>query len=150
MRLARHPRLYLGPEEQLRLMRAPRMPLLRQAARKVLADAEVWAGLPPLGYARPTHNEHLGRAREVQTRVVALLAAWQRTGEARFRTAAIEHIRQMGTWEYWSWITWRQGDTRLQFQRYAGRLDQSILRLNDETAAERIRQRRAQDPKQDL
>ena len=47
-------------------------------------------------------------------------------------------------------LTWRQGDARLVAQRYAGRLDQSLIRLSDETAAERIRQRRSKDPKQDL
>jgi hypothetical protein len=47
-------------------------------------------------------------------------------------------------------LTWQQGHTRLEFQRYAGRLDQSLLRLSDETAAERIRQRRSRDPGQDL
>jgi hypothetical protein len=47
-------------------------------------------------------------------------------------------------------LTWRQGDAQLRAQRYAGRLDQSLIRLTDETAAERIRQRRAQVPGQDL
>jgi len=47
-------------------------------------------------------------------------------------------------------LTWRQGDTRLQAQRYAGRLDQSLIRFSDEAAAERIRQRRSLDPSQDL
>lgn len=47
-------------------------------------------------------------------------------------------------------LTWRQGDARLQVQRYAGRLDQSLIRLSDEAAAERIRQRRAKAPGQDL
>lgn len=47
-------------------------------------------------------------------------------------------------------LTWRQGDARLQAQRYAGRLDQSLIRLTDETAVQRIRQRRAQAPAQDL
>ena len=47
-------------------------------------------------------------------------------------------------------LTWRQGEARLEAQRYAGRLDQSLIRLSDEAATERIRQRRARDPKQDL
>lgn len=47
-------------------------------------------------------------------------------------------------------LTWRQGDARLEAQRYAGRLDQSLVRLTDEAAAERIRQRRSQTPAQDL
>jgi hypothetical protein len=47
-------------------------------------------------------------------------------------------------------LTWRQGDTQLQAQRYAGRLDRSLIRLSDEAAAGRIRQRRATAPAQDL
>jgi len=47
-------------------------------------------------------------------------------------------------------LTWRQGDARLLAQRYAGRLDQSLIRFSDEAAPERIRQRRALSPNQDL
>jgi len=47
-------------------------------------------------------------------------------------------------------LTWRQGGARLEAQRYAGRLDQSLIRLSDEAAAERVRQRRAKAPGQDL
>lgn len=47
-------------------------------------------------------------------------------------------------------LTWRQGEARLEAQRYAGRLDQSLIRLSDEAAAARIGQRRSKDPKQDL
>lgn len=47
-------------------------------------------------------------------------------------------------------LTWRQGEARLEAQRYAGRLDQSLIRLSDEAATGRIRQRRSQDPAQDL
>lgn len=47
-------------------------------------------------------------------------------------------------------LTWRQGDARLEAQRYVGRLDQSVIRLSDLAAAERIRQRQARNPEQDL
>lgn len=47
-------------------------------------------------------------------------------------------------------LTWRQGGARLEARRYAGRLDQSLIRLSDEAAAERIRQRRSQTSAQDL
>jgi len=47
-------------------------------------------------------------------------------------------------------LTWRQENARLEAQRYAGRLDQSLIRLSDEAAAERIRQRRSQAPARDL
>lgn len=47
-------------------------------------------------------------------------------------------------------LVWSQGPARLEAQRYAGRLDQSLIRLTDEAAAERVRQRRATAPGQDL
>ena len=56
------------------------------------------------------HNEHLIRAREVQNRVITLLARWVQTGDARFRDAVIAHVEMMDAWEYWSWITWRRDD----------------------------------------
>ena len=66
--------------------------------------------MPPLRYARNKHNEHLVRAREVQGRVVTLLVRWKQTGRQKFRDATLNYIRQIGQWEYWSWVTWRQGD----------------------------------------
>lgn len=48
---------------------------------------------------------------------------------------------------------WRQPGQSIVAQRYAGRIDQSSVRISDDTAAERIRQRReaiARDPKLDL
>lgn len=48
---------------------------------------------------------------------------------------------------------WRKGGASLVAQRYAGRIDRSIIRYLDETAAARLRAHRArlaQDPGQDL
>lgn len=48
---------------------------------------------------------------------------------------------------------WHQPGQSIVAQRYAGRIDQSSVRISDDTAAERIRQRReaiARDPKLDL
>jgi hypothetical protein len=47
-------------------------------------------------------------------------------------------------------LVWSQGPARLEAQRYAGQVNQSLIRLSDQTAAERMRQRRAQPPAQDL
>jgi hypothetical protein len=47
-------------------------------------------------------------------------------------------------------LSWRQGEGLLQAERYAGRLDRSMVRLSDETAAARVRQRRATPAGQDL
>jgi hypothetical protein len=56
------------------------------------------------------HNAHLVRARQAQTRVVSLLVRYGMTGERRYREAAIEYLRDIAGWEYWSWITWREGN----------------------------------------
>jgi len=112
LRLAPHPRLYLGADSLGRLGQLPTLPWLREAARCVRRDAAHWANVPPLTYRRDVHNEHLGRAREVQTRVVTLLVRWQQTGRERYRQAALAHVMQMGEWEYWSWIAWRQRNPR--------------------------------------
>ncbi len=48
----------------------------------------------------------------MQTRVVTLLVEWYRSGEETFKRAAIEHLREMATWEYWSWLSMRKSDTR--------------------------------------
>jgi hypothetical protein len=47
-------------------------------------------------------------------------------------------------------LTWRQGPALLQAQRYAGRLDRSLIRLSDVAAADRVGQRRAKVPERDL
>jgi len=47
-------------------------------------------------------------------------------------------------------LSWRQGDALLSAERYAGRLDRSMVRLSDESAAERVRRRRAIPSGQDL
>lgn len=107
-----HPRLYLGIEEQRRACQPARGGLLRRAASIVCEQAEEFVGSPVIEYARPRHNELLMRARIMQTHIVVLLLRWLQTGEERFRLAVLEHVREMHSWQYWSWITWREGDAR--------------------------------------
>jgi hypothetical protein len=110
LELTPHPRLYIGPDDLARLCSPPRLPYLVAAADQIVLDAASYAQLPPLEYRRDVHNAHLTRAREVQKRVVTLLARWVQTGDPALRAAALAHIAQIGQWEYWSWITWRQGN----------------------------------------
>jgi hypothetical protein len=44
--------------------------------------------------------------------------------------------------------TWRQGNESIVAQRYSGRLDQSSIRISDDTATARIKQRREQNTRQ--
>lgn len=112
MKLASHPRLYIGRADLARLKRQPAAPFLRAAGEWVEKKAEAWARMPPLTFDRDTHNSFLVRAREVQARIMTLLARWQQTGDDRYRTAAVNYVRMIGGWECWSWITWRNGDYR--------------------------------------
>jgi len=48
---------------------------------------------------------------------------------------------------------WTKPEGSLQAQRYSGRLDKSVIRFTDDSAAQRIQQRRAllaKDPRKDL
>jgi len=105
-----HPRLYIGPDDLARLRSQPPLPYLVGAADQVARDAASYAEMPPLEYRRDVHNAHLTRAREMQKRVVTVLARWIQSGDPAFREAALAYIAQIGQWEYWSWITWRRGN----------------------------------------
>ncbi|MDD4889956.1 MAG: heparinase II/III family protein [Phycisphaerae bacterium] len=102
-----HPRLYIGTREIERLRQPADSPLLRRAGAAVKALADQAAPSPVFEWNRNTHNAHQIRARIMLVRVVALLTQWLRTGERRYRDAVIEHVAEMGRWEYWSWIAWR-------------------------------------------
>ena len=103
-----HPRLYAGEEHLTRLRRVPRAPLLRQTRQALLDTVDGYLASPAFEWKINTHNAHLLRARHMQTRVLSLLVAWRMVGDERYRQAAVDHILEMGSWEYWSWITWRQ------------------------------------------
>ena len=112
MKLRTHPRLYIGPAELARLRCRPAAPFRKMAHAWVVKNAASWARMTPLTFNPDTHNSFLVRGREVQTRVLTLLARWRQTDDRRFRDAAIAYIRIMGGWPCWSWITWRRGDYR--------------------------------------
>ncbi|MGQ9661355.1 MAG: heparinase II/III domain-containing protein [Kiritimatiellia bacterium] len=58
------------------------------------------------------HNALLVRARLMQGRVLALHVRWHQTGDVRYGRAVLNHVREIGCWRYWSWITWRRRDPR--------------------------------------
>lgn len=110
--LVPHPRLYIGNDELARVDDAASHPSLEVAAREVAENAEQWLEGADFYFNPNQHNSLLIRARMMQTRIVTLLVRWRRTGKQRYRDAAIEHVRQMGRWRYWSWITMRHEDDR--------------------------------------
>lgn len=109
-RLTPHPRLYVGEREFARLREPLRLPFLRAAAEQTRQMAEEFVRSAEVEYDATTHNAHLIRARRMQTRVVTLLTEWKRSGDSRFRAAAMRHLDAMSRWECWSWITWRKGN----------------------------------------
>jgi len=108
LRLNAHPRLYMGSDEMERVKHEPDMLVLRTAADRVKKDASRFEKMPPLTYPRNVHNEHLHRAREVQTRVITLLVRWAQTGQEKLRRAILDYVEMMDSWTYWSWMTWRK------------------------------------------
>ena len=104
-----HPRLYASEKALGRLKRPLKLPVLRAAAREVSRAAREYLRTKP---AQPpdSHNWCLRYARQVQTRVVTLLVEWFRTGDDRYRVCALQHVRELGAREYWSWIALRRGD----------------------------------------
>ncbi len=111
-RLTQHPRLYFDSDAMDRL-RSPAEGDLLVAAQKSLAKAaRSYLGSTKFDIGRRGHNVLLGRARVMQCRAVSLAARWLQTGDEKYRAAALRHVKQMGDWEYWSWIAWRNGDSR--------------------------------------
>ncbi|MCW8131453.1 MAG: heparinase II/III family protein [Planctomycetota bacterium] len=108
-RLAEHPRLYASREQLERLREPAPLPMLAQAARRVAKDAAGFTLGERIDYDATTHNAHLWRARFNQQRVVALLVERFRTGQRRFRDAAVRHLCAMDGWPHWSWIAERAG-----------------------------------------
>ena len=108
--LADHPRLYLGSGELDRLRADPQTHFLELAARQIAEDADRFAEMPPLTYARNVHNEHLIRARETQGRVITLLARWAQTDDASYRHAVVAHAEMIDAWECSPWLPRRQAN----------------------------------------
>ncbi len=101
-------RLLVSPQRWARLRALPEHPLLNAAAATLDRLAESWAANQEICVDETAHNAHLVRARHAQARIVSLLVQYGRTGDRRFREAALDYLRAMGEWEYWSWIAWRE------------------------------------------
>lgn len=112
LELSSHPRLWFGRRELERLREAPSLPILVAAEGLVRQQAEQYVKSPVFDWPVNTHNAHLIRARTNQDRILTLLVRYAQTGNERFRRAVLEHVGEMGRWEYWSWIAWRQQDRR--------------------------------------
>jgi len=107
-----HPRLFITNRCLERLRDPDRHPLVASAAAQVTAQAADYLQGSAVEIDGTRHNAHLIRARAYQTRIVTLLVRWRWTGDARYRRAALAHLRTMQRWRYWSWILWRRRDAR--------------------------------------
>lgn len=82
-------------------------------------------------------------------RVVDALAA--RYGAGKLNSEMVKNLKGQAH-ENRTWL-WQFPEASLQAQRFAGRLDKSVIRYTDDNAVGRVKQRRAaaaRDPKQDL
>lgn len=102
-------RLYVSSDRWARLRALPDHPVLNSAAERVAADADRFAADRTIVLDETAHNWHLIRARHVQTRVITLLVRYGMTGERGYRDVALDYVRDLAGWEYWSWIKWREG-----------------------------------------
>jgi len=103
-----HPRLLASSAHLERLRDTPSLPLLDQASLRVAAEATRLINERALTFNPGLHNSLLDRAREMQRRIVTLLVRWMQTGVSEYRHAALEDVRTMGEWKYWSWNRWRE------------------------------------------
>lgn len=110
--LADHPRLYVSAQQLAAVGHAkPPNPLMTAAAKAVAQEALAGLTSTQVPFDPARHNGHLIRARRMQTRVLSLIVRWRQTRQPRYRDAAYAHLLQMDRWKYWSWITWRKGDS---------------------------------------
>lgn len=107
-----HPRLYIGQKELQRLSSPEQSGWRKEAKRLLLAKGRYFIKQAELQHPKNCHNEHLVRARAMQTKITTLATCWILTNREIFRTAIIKAIAEMGQWKYWSWIAWRKGDSR--------------------------------------
>jgi hypothetical protein len=83
-----------------------------------------------------------------QTVVTALSGKY---GAAQLKTDVVESLKGVA-FENRTY-RWMLPDGSLQAERYAGRIDKSLIRFTDDSAAQRVKQRRAllaKDPRKDL
>lgn len=112
MTLVSHPRLYASAAQLARVTNLSGPAFLKKASAQVNADAEEYCRTVLFKYDDTGHNHLLIRARIMQRRIVVLLVRWKATGQDRYRKAALDHVREMAKWKYWSWITLRRKDPR--------------------------------------
>lgn len=112
MKLTDYPRLYISKAHYDRLKEKTDHPLSVKARRNLRSLAKTFLDDATITVDETGHNSHLIRARKMQTRVVTLLSQYKRTGDLKLREAVFADVARIAAWEYWSWITWRQGDAR--------------------------------------
>lgn len=108
--LASHPRLYASPGSLNRLHDIPNKAPFQEALQRLeKINAQCLAG-EKLVFGEG-HNSLLNRARAMQRRAVSLAAWWWKTRDETLRSSALECVREIGGWKYWSWIMMRQGNS---------------------------------------
>lgn len=112
MTLNPHPRLYLGNTEFANCRNDKKRPFLQEVHCQLVEDAATYLDIQEPDYQQNVHNEHLLRARSMQTTVVSLLCRYIQTRDNTYKEAILAYIRMVHDWDVWSWITWREGNPR--------------------------------------
>ncbi len=110
--LPAHPRLYARPEAFARLATIAQDPWFAPYAAALAKAADSALDVSTFSPPGPnSHNSHLMRARAAQTRIASLAVQAHVTQDAKYARAAMNHVQMIKDWEYWSWITWRKGNS---------------------------------------
>jgi len=102
-----HPRLYIDPDTIDRV----REPACTEMLRRERANIDHFVARlmedVTVEYDLTVENSNLERARFMQAHVYALLGRYFETGEEKYRLRVLDCIREMDSWETWSWFDWR-------------------------------------------
>jgi hypothetical protein len=108
--LARHPRLFVRPEDISAIDRRlhDSHPVASMAGNQYQADLKEACAEVTCHTAETGHNWHLLRMRELQRRLVTVLVECLRNPDSDSRGLVVEYLRLAAGWRHWSWIDWRR------------------------------------------
>jgi hypothetical protein len=100
-----HPRLFASEADLARLRLEPEMPAMAAAHKTLISNARKFARHGALTWMRGKQDPSgLGTAREMIDRMITLATASRKTGEERYRLAAIEYIRESDEMKTGRWM----------------------------------------------
>ncbi|MFO7945499.1 MAG: hypothetical protein R6V19_01605 [Armatimonadota bacterium] len=107
--LTAHPRLFAGSDDICNIdNRLQADSAIARGMHRAYRDNVETARSAVVEHKQSGHNWHLVRARHLQKRLLTVLVEYLRTGDSSdLRALALQYLRILQGWEYWSWIDWR-------------------------------------------